>query len=438
MFKVPKFECAGVYHCGMTDSLTARFHSRLDEIDVDAWNALLPDDNPFVSHAFLAGLETHGCLRAEYGWRANHLCLYSGETLVAAAPLYIKRNSHGEYVFDWSWASAYERSGRDYYPKLLGAVPYSPVTGPRLLVHRDQDGASLRPLLVQTIRAAVDGADLSSAHLNFVNPVDARALMEAGWLPRFDWQYHWSNPGGSRWRDFDDFLAALTHKKRKNIRHERAQVARAGIACELRHGDEISAAEWRAVHELYLNTFAERGNHPALTLGFFRHLGAVMPRQVIAVLCRRDREIIAMALLLRSSTTLYGRYWGCVENVAGLHFEACYYQGIEYCLTNGLMRFEPGAQGEHKLARGFLPTKTRSFHYLADPRFRSAVGEALGRESRALDEYRAELMAHSPYAQGKCAPLEASTANPGSIYGARDRVEGEVLSAPPPRKGRGW
>ena len=253
---------------------------------------------------------------------------------------------------------------------------------------------------LELILAAVEGAELSSAHINFVGAVDAKALADAGWLARFDWQFHWSNPevDGSRWCDFEDFLAALTHKKRKNIRHERAQVARAGITCELRHGDEISAAEWRAIHELYLNTFEERGNHPALTLGFFRHLGAALPRQVIAVLCRRGSAIIAMALLLRSSTTLYGRYWGCLENVPGLHFEACYYQGIEYCLTHGLTAFEPGAQGEHKLARGFLPTKTRSFHYLADSRFRAAVREALGRESRALEEYRAELMAHSPYA----------------------------------------
>ncbi|HSE11872.1 MAG TPA: GNAT family N-acetyltransferase [Rudaea sp.] len=384
----------------MNTRLAARFHSRLDEIDAGAWNALLPDDNPFVSHAFLAGLEQHGCLRTEYGWRANHLGLYAGDRLVAAAPLYLKRNSHGEYVFDWSWASAYERAGRDYYPKLLAAVPYSPVTGPRLLVHRDEDAATLRQLLINTIRAGVDGAELSSAHINFVTDADAQALADAGWLARFDWQFHWSNPTAdhSHWRDFEDFLAALTHKKRKNIRHERAQVARAGITCELRHGDEIGAAEWRAVHQLYLNTFAERGNHPALTLAFFRHLGTAMPRHVLAVLCRRGTDIIAMALLLRSSTTLYGRYWGCVENVPGLHFEACYYQGIDYCLRHGLSRFEPGAQGEHKLARGFLPARTRSFHYLAEPRFRAAVREALMREAVALDEYHAELMAHSPYA----------------------------------------
>jgi predicted N-acyltransferase len=397
----------------MTPSLTARFHPSLDEIDAADWDALRPDNNPFLSHAFLAGLEQHGCIRSEYGWRAQHLGLYRNGRLVAAAPIYVKGNSHGEYVFDWSWAGAYERSGRDYYPKLLGAVPYSPVAGPRLLAGTAEDAPALRDALVASITAVVDGAGLSSAHVNFVGDDDARALTSAGWLARFDWQFHWRNarPGQARWADFDAFLAALNHRKRKNIRHERSQVARAGVTCEIRHGDELAAADWRAVHELYLNTFAERGNHPALTLAFLQHLGATMPRQILAVLCRRGTRIIAMALLLRSSTTLYGRYWGCHENVPGLHFEACYYQGIEYCLQYGLDAFEPGAQGEHKLARGFLPARTRSFHYLADARFRAAVGEALRREADALEEYRAELMEHSPFAiheagRGEPAPAE--------------------------------
>lgn len=379
----------------MTSGLTARFHSRLDEIDSASWDALLADDNPFVRHAFLSGLERHGCIRAEYGWRAHHLGLFRGARLVAAMPLYLKRNSHGEYVFDWSWASAYERHGLGYYPKLLSAVPYSPVSGPRLLVHRDDpEAAALRSALVSVLAATVDSADLSSAHVNFVAGADAAALTAAGWLARFDWQFHWSNQG---WGSFDEFLGSLSHKKRKNIRHEQAQVVRAGIACEVRHGDELGPAEWRSIHELYLNTFAERGNHPALTLAFFQHLGTVMPRHVLAALCRHRNDIVAMALLLRSSTTLYGRYWGCRENVPGLHFEACYYQGIDYCLRHGLTRFEPGAQGEHKLARGFLPARTRSFHYLADPRFRAAVREALAHEALGLEQYGSELMEHSPY-----------------------------------------
>ncbi|WP_347259519.1 GNAT family N-acetyltransferase [Rudaea sp.] len=397
-----------------------RFHSRLDEIDAAAWNALLADDNPFLRHEFLAGLENSGSLRAEYGWRAHHLGLYESGELVAAAPLYLKGNSHGEFVFDWSWAAAYERAGLAYYPKLLGAVPYSPVTGARLLTRMGNDTAALRATLVAAIAGEVDRHGLSSAHLNFVLENERPALEQAGWLARFDWQFHWKNRAAADggWKTFDDFLAALNHKKRKNIRAERAQVARAGIVCELRHGDEIDRGEWRAIHRLYLNTFEERGNHPALTEEFFRHLGSAMPKQVVAVLCKRslkspagmpvhssavtqDREdgpIIAMALMLRSSDTLYGRYWGSAVNVPGLHFEACYYQGIEYCLREGLTTFEPGAQGEHKIARGFLPTKTRSYHYIAEPRFRAAVRDALAREAEALNDYRAELLTHSPYA----------------------------------------
>ncbi len=381
--------------------ITARFHSSLDEIDATSWNALRSDDNPFLSHAFLAGLENSGSLREDYGWRAQHLALYQGDQLVAAAPLYLKRNSHGEFVFDWSWAAAYERAGLDYYPKLLGAVPYSPVPGARLLVGHGTDAAALRARLIEAMVSATEGAQLSSAHINFVSDEDATALHAAGWLERFDWQFHWRSlidqSGG--WHDFDEFLAALNHKKRKNIRHERVQVARAGVVCELRHGDELGDADWRDIHRLYVGTFDERGNHPALTEALFRHLGATMPRNVVAVLCKRGNYTIAMALMLRSSTTLYGRYWGSDEQVPGLHFEACYYQGIEYCLRHGLTTFEPGAQGEHKIARGFLPAMTRSFHYIRDVRFRAAVRDALVHEAEHQRAYHAELMTHSPYAR---------------------------------------
>ena len=418
----------------MSPSLQARFYSRLADIDAAAWNALLPDDNPFLRHEFLAGLEETGCLRAEYGWRAHHLALYDGGKLVAAAPLYLKGNSHGEFVFDWSWAAAYERAGLAYYPKLLAAVPYSPITGARLLAHpAAHDASALRSALISTIVREVERHGLSSAHANFIAEDHAQAFDRADWLPRFDWQFHWKNRSAEAggWKTFDEFLAALTHKKRKNIRSERARVARAGIVCELRHGDEIDAHEWRAIHRLYLNTFDERGNHAALTEGFFLHLGAAMPKQVIVVLCKRspkgpagmpvhssavmeDRngdDIVAMALMLRSSDTLYGRYWGSRVNAPGLHFEACYYQGIEYCLRQGLTTFEPGAQGEHKIARGFLPTMTRSYHYIAEPRFRAAVREALAREAEALHGYREELMTHSPYAH-HVPPSTPSPPNP--------------------------
>jgi predicted N-acyltransferase len=375
--------------------IEARFHRRIEEIPAAAWNALLPDDNPFVDHAFLDGLERHGCVDARKGWQPHHLGLYDGKRLVAAAPLYLKGNSHGEFVFDWSWASAYEQHGLDYYPKLLCAVPYSPVTGARLLVGEGADADALRVALIAAIHAETKRLRLSSAHVNFMSKVDASTFADSDWLARFDWQFHWTNQG---WHDFDAFLAALSHKKRKNIRQERAHVARAGVQCEIRHGDELDEAQWSALHDFYLATFDDKGNYPALTLDFFRHLGTTMPRRVVAVLCRRGPDLIAGALLLRSSTTLYGRYWGCRETVEGLHFEACYYQGIEYCLREGLSAFEPGAQGEHKLARGFLPVMTHSFHWIADARFRVAIADALAREARVLVDYRDDLLAHSPYA----------------------------------------
>ena len=376
--------------------MKARFHATLDDIDAKAWNALLPDDNPFVDHAFLSGLERHGCAQAAHGWQPYHVGIYDGDRLVAAAPLYLKGNSHGEFVFDWSWAGAYERHGLAYYPKLLCAVPYSPVTGPRLLVGAGADANTLRALLIATMRDESRRLGLSSAHLNFASEDDAAAFDRSDWLPRFDWQFHWQNQG---WRDFDEFLGALNHKKRKNIRSERAHAARAGATCEIRHGDELDAAEWRALHGFYLSTFDDKGNFPALTLDFFRHLGRAMPRRVLAVLCRRGGQLVAGALLLRSATTLYGRYWGCSEQIEGLHFEACYYQGIEYCLRESLQRFEPGAQGEHKLARGFLPTATHSFHWIGDARFRGAIADALARERRALLAYGEDLAEHSPYAR---------------------------------------
>ena len=385
----------------MTSALTTRFHSCLDEIDARAWNTLLPDDNPFVDHAFLAGLERHGCLRPDHGWLPHHIGLYRSAELVAAAPLYIKLNSHGEYVFDWAWASAYTRHGMDYYPKLLCAVPYSPVTGPRLLVGGGSDADARRVALIDAIHAEAKRLGWSSAHLNFPSEADGHACVGNDWLPRFDWQFHWENAG---WRDFADFLDALTPKKRKNIRQERERVARAGVDCDIVAGNELGDSDWSLVHKFYLSTFAGKGNYPALTEGFFRHLGSALGERALVVRARRAGCWIAAALLLRSRDTLYGRYWGFAETIPGLHFEVCYYQGIDYCLRHGLRSFEPGAQGEHKLARGFLPRMTRSFHWLADPRFRAAVRDALAHEGEALREYHDELMAHSPYAPSSLPP----------------------------------
>ena len=368
-------------------TLRARWHGRLDEVDAAAWDALAGDANPFVRHAFLSGLETTGCVQPGLGWTPRHLTLRDGDALVAAAPCYVKTNSHGEFVFDHAWAHAYSRYGFDYFPKLLCAVPYSPVTGPRLLA---RDDASRRALL-DALREA-DG--VSSAHVNFHTEAEDAAF-DGAWLARADVQYHWRNHAG--WGDFDAFLGAMDHKHRKNIRQERAKVARAGIACRVVHGDEAGDDDLRAMHGFYLQTFAEYGNRPALTLAFLRHLAAAMPRSLVIVLAERDGRAIAGALCLRGGDTLYGRYWGAIEQHPGLHFETCYYQGIDYCLREGLRRFEPGAQGEHKLARGFLPTLVRSRHWIAEPAFREALSDWCAQECAAVGASAARLRASGPF-----------------------------------------
>jgi predicted N-acyltransferase len=368
----------------------ARVIGALRDIPASQWDALHDGRNPFVSHAFLAGLEQHGVLRPRYGWTPHHLALWDGDTLVAAAPGYLKTNSHGEFVFDHAWAHAYAQHGRDYFPKWLCAVPYTPVTGPRLLA---RDDASRRALLAAAI-AMARATGASSAHVNF-HAESEDTVFGAEWLPRIDVQYHWRNV--ANWNDFGDFLAAMDHKHRKNIRQERAKVGNAGVVFRTLHGDEASEEDLAAMHGFYLRTFAEYGNTPALTLEFLRHLAQAMPRRLVLFLAQRDEDTIAGALCLRGGDTLYGRYWGASEQLPGLHFETCYYQGIDYCLREGLTRFEPGAQGEHKLARGFLPTLVRSRHWIADPAFAEAIGPWCAQESESVRHYAAMLSAHSPF-----------------------------------------
>lgn len=376
----------------MTSSLQVRVLPSLAEVGAAQWDALHDRRNPFVSHAFLAGLEQHGCLRPEWGWQPCHITLWRGDELAAAVPGYLKHNSHGEFVFDHAWADAYARHGLAYFPKWLGAVPYSPVTGPRLLARDAAD----RRLLLEAIAAHVRAQGLSSAHVNFHVAAEDTAF-DTDWLRRADVQFQWQRRPG--WQDFDGFLASMDHKHRKNIRQERARVARSGIGFRVVHGDEASAADLDAMHGFYLQTFAGYGNAPALTLPFLRHLATAMPRHLVIFLAEQDGEPIAGALCLRGGDTLYGRYWGGAA-LPGLHFETCYYQGIDYCLREGLQRFEPGAQGEHKLARGFLPTLVRSRHWVADAQFRQALREWCAREERDVARYAQALRRHSPFRDG--------------------------------------
>jgi predicted N-acyltransferase len=378
--------------------LTARFHTHIADLPALAWDALRPERHPFVAHAFLAALERDGCIRARWGWQAHHLGLYESEQLVAAAPLYLKTNSHGEYVFDFSWADAWQRAGGAYYPKLLNAVPYSPVPGPRLLAGAGADTPALQRQLVIAMRAEAERMGLSSVHANFLQPAELAAFdADNGphtWLARSDVQFHWHNHG---YRHFPAFLATLAHKKRKNILRERSQVAASGLAIEWRDGASLSDDEWRQVHALYAATFASKGNRATLSAAFFQELGHLDLGAQLA-LARHGDSIVAMALFLRSDDVLYGRYWGTDVNVPGLHFELCYYRGIDYAIAQQLERFEPGAQGEHKLARGFLPARTSSRHYLLNADFHAAVAAALEHERAVVAAYADELNGHSPYA----------------------------------------
>jgi predicted N-acyltransferase len=375
--------------------LSTRIVTELSSIDPGEWEGLNHGGNPFLSHAFLGGLESSGSIGPHIGWQPHHLAIFDGESLLALAPSYVKSNSHGEFVFDWAWADAYHRHKLPYYPKLLTAVPYSPVTGTRLLTFQGHpDEEDLRRRLIAFALDECARLGLSSWHCNFVTRVDHRALSESNLLGRSDWQFHWRNRD---YASFDDFLGRLRSRKRKNIRRERRQVTESGIDFEWKSGGESDAADIEFIYRCYASTFQAYGNHPALTRRFFNHIAKGLGSRFQVCFARLEGERVAMSLFLRGGGKLYGRYWGCVQDIPGLHFEAAYYQGIEYCICEGLGVFESGAQGEHKVARGFMPSRTRSWHHIGDEAFRAAIAEFLSRETAWLDDYRDELLKHSPY-----------------------------------------
>jgi predicted N-acyltransferase len=376
-------------------SFTSRIITDFSLIEPQDWDRLDHADNPFLSCAFLGELESSGSVSPETGWQPHHLALYEKDQLVAFAPSYLKSHSHGEFVFDWAWADAFRQHNLPYYPKLLTAVPYSPVTGPRLLTQQQHPQAEqLRCGLVQLARDECEKTGFSSWHCNFVTAADHDVLKDSDLLGRSDWQFHWYN---NDYTSFDHFLAGLQSRKRKNIRRERAGVAAAGLRFEWKNGSEIDAGDISFIHRCYTSTFHAYGNHPALNEPFFTGLAQRLQDRFLVSFASMGNERIAMSLFLKGGGRLYGRYWGCVQDIPGLHFEAAYYQGIDYCIQNGLDVFESGAQGEHKIARGFMPSRTRSYHHVRHPAFRDAIAEFLTRESTWLDDYRDELLAHSPY-----------------------------------------
>lgn len=377
-------------------TLAARIVTELGQIPEQAWDDLHGGAHPFIQHRFLCGLERSDCLQPSAGWSPHHITLWDDGRLVAAAPCYQKTNSHGEFVFDYAWAQAHEQLNLNYYPKLLCAVPYSPITGPRLLCADVPGGDYARQLMAAMVEVAQRGP-YSSAHLNFIDADTARRIRDSEWLLRQDVQFHWQNEA---YADWEDFLGRLNAKRRKEVRRERAQVLRDGWRFEWRQGHQLDEAEITQIHALYQATFLQKGNHPALTLSFFRHLARSMPEQTWVVLGFRNGapEIGAMAFCLRDAHSLYGRYWGAYQPTPGLHFEICYYQGIEYCIAQGLRNFEPGAQGEHKIARGFMPVKTLSAHWIKNGRLRLAIIHALKSEASWLAQYIEDIRVHSPYA----------------------------------------
>jgi predicted N-acyltransferase len=352
--------------------------------------------NPFVSHAFLSALEDSGCVGGRSGWQPVHILVEAGGAgeIVAAAPCYAKSHSQGEYVFDHGWADAYERAGGRYYPKLQVSVPFTPVTGPRLLVSPQADRGTARAALVAGLRALREKIGASSIHLTFLPKADWDALGEDGLLQRVDQQFHWLNEG---YAGFDDFLAALSSRKRKTIRRERRDALGAGITIEILTGREITEAHWDAFFAFYMDTGSRKWGRPYLNRRFFSLVGERMPERLVLFLAKRAGRYIAGAINFVGDTTLYGRNWGCIEDHPFLHFELCFYQAIDYAIAHGLARVEAGAQGEHKLARGYRPVATYSAHDIADPALRRAVAEYLTRERSYVAEAAAELSEARPF-----------------------------------------
>ena len=358
------------------------------------WQRLATGNDPFISRAFLGAAEATGAAGPRLAWQPMHLALRD-ETgqLAGLLPLYLREHSFGDFSRDWNWPAAWERSGRAYYPKLVTGAPHTPSPGPRLLVARDA-GAAAQVALVEAALALTRELKASSWQCLFVREAESRSLQDAGLLLRRGVQFHWLNRG---YRDFADFLDGFTSEKRKKLKRERRAVAEAGLRIEARHGDEIDAALWRDIHRHYRDTFLRHGNHPAFPPGFFARAGAALGRRMVVFLAWQAECPVASAICYRDDAALYGRHWGADIDCPGLHFELCYYRGIEYAIEHGLQRFEPGAQGEHKLARGFEPVPTWSAYWIADARLRGIVADFLAREGEAMLDYEAEMARHLPY-----------------------------------------
>lgn len=382
--------------------VTIEFIDSLRGIDADVWNSLWPSDYPFTRHEYLLALEHSGCVTAATGWHAQHCLMWQGRQLIAALPLYLKTHSYGEYVFDWSWANAYQHHGLDYYPKLLNAIPFTPATGPRWGF-----AASLSTAAKTTVIQRLDGAlrqalrqlGCSGLHCLFLQGSLLQQLNQGGaWIQRLDCQFHWFNQSYS---NFDEFLQTFAGRKRKNINKERSKVLEQGFQIKMTPGADLSPADWQTFYQLYRRTYLKRSGHNGyLNAAFFLQIGQNLPQHVVVAQAFHNGQWVAAALYFQDNTTLYGRYWGAIDEFDGLHFECCYYQGIEYAIRRGLSRFDPGAQGEHKVTRGFQPVYTTSLHLIARPDFAQAIRHFAEEEQTQVQHYSEELQKRLPFREG--------------------------------------
>ncbi len=374
-------------------SLKVEILENLSSISKEDWNKLGASPYPFLKHEFLSALEKNNCLGSKWGWIPRHIVIFdSNKKLIAATPLYLKYNSYGEFVFDWSWAEAYERNGLIYYPKLVSASPYTPATAPKLLINKNC--TNCKQLLIDAAKKIALENNCSSIHWLFTTDDQMSDFSEKGFMRRTGCQFHWNN---NNYKNFDDFLSTFSSSKRKQINRERRRVKEAGIKFQILNGEMAVDEDWVNFHNLYESTFEKKGGMPTLTLDFFQSIASKMPKEVLLVKALYGKKVVAAAFNLVGDETLYGRHWGCSEEFHSLHFEACYYQGLQFCIDNGLKKFEPGAQGEHKISRGFLPTPTWSYHWMQNDFFQRNIKQYLKDEHEGMIDYMKELNEHSPY-----------------------------------------
>jgi len=371
----------------------------LHDVTATDWNTLAGETFPFIRHEFLIALENNGAVGKEFGWITHFFLAYDGDKLVGALPLYIKFNSYGEFVFDWAWADAYQKNNLRYYPKLVTAIPYTPATGPRLLIQSVDKYKSIADALINAVLSFAESSQVSSLHCLFTNNTDTKYFdNDPRFMMRLGCQFHWTN---DNYENFSHYLEQLTSKKRKQIKRERRIVKEQEVEFEILNGFEATDAHWDIYHRFYESTFERKSGMPTLSNDFFKEIARTMPENIVLVLAKYKGDYVASAFNLKGTETLYGRHWGCSEEFDNLHFEACYYQGLEYCITHGLKYFEPGAQGEHKIARGFMPTKTWSAHWIAHPQFNESIKHFLQHETVGMLKYIDELNEHSPFKKNK-------------------------------------